>query len=101
VQASVITDIDQDGRNDIVLAGNFFDLLPQFCSVDASYGQILLNKGNQQFSLVSSVNAGLSVKGQVRDIAQVKQKNTKGLLFLRNNDAPLYFRINAGANQKK
>lgn len=100
VQASVITDVDQDGRNDIVLAGNFFDLLPQFCSVDASYGQILLNQGNRQFSLVPSLNAGLSVKGQVRDIAQVKQKNTKGLLFLRNNDVPLYYRINAGTNQK-
>lgn len=94
VQSSMITDIDKDGKNDIVLAGNFFDLLPQFCSIDASYGQVLLNKGNKQFSLATSVSTGLSIKGQVRDIAQVKQKNTTGLLFLRNNDTPLYYHLN-------
>lgn len=99
VQSSVITDIDKDGKNDIVLAGNFFDLLPQFCSIDASYGQVLLNKGNKQFSLATSISTGLSIKGQVRDIAQVKQKNTTGLLFLRNNEAPLYYHLNKTADK--
>lgn len=93
VQASVIIDINQDGRNDIILAGNFFDLLPQFCSIDASYGQVLLNAGNNRFNPVSSISSGLSVKGQVRDIVAIRQKNTTALLFLRNNDTPLYYRI--------
>lgn len=94
VQASVITDINGDGKNDIVIAGNFFDLLPQFCSIDASYGQVLQNEGNNRFQPLSSISTGLSVKGQVRDIALVRQKNTDGLLFLRNNDTPLYYRVN-------
>lgn len=100
VQASVIADINQDGKNDIVMAGNFFDLLPQFCSIDASYGQVLLNKGNKNFDPVSSIASGLSVKGQVRDITLVKQKNKTGLLLLRNNDTPLYYQINPAANKK-
>jgi len=100
VQASVITDIDQDGKNDLVLAGNFFDLLPQFCSIDASYGQVLLNKGKNLFNPVPAVRSGLFVKGQVRDMAQIKQKNKTGILFLRNNDAPMYYQINTMTNKK-
>lgn len=100
VQASVITDINQDGKNDMVLAGNFFDLLPQFCSIDASYGQVLLNRGNKNFDPVSPIASGLSVKGQVRDMAQIKQKNKTGILFLRNNDTPMYYQINSQANKK-
>ena len=100
VQASVITDIDQDGKNDIIVAGNFFDLLPQFCSIDASYGQVLLNKGNRRFIPLPSLESGLSVKGQIRDMIQVKQKNKTGLLLLRNNDAPVYYEINTKRDQQ-
>jgi hypothetical protein len=100
LQAAVISDINEDGKNDIIFAGNFFDLLPQFCSIDASYGQVLLNKGDNRFSEVSSIASGLFVKGQVRDIAQVKQKNKTGLLFLRNNDTPLYYQVNTRNNKK-
>lgn len=100
LQAAVISDINEDGKNDIIFAGNFFDLLPQFCSIDASYGQVLLNKGDNRFSEVSSIASGLFVKGQVRDIAQVKQKTKTGLLFLRNNDTPLYYQVNTRNNKK-
>lgn len=94
VQASVITDVNQDGRNDIILAGNFFDLLPQFCSIDASYGHVLLNKGNNQFEPMSTTASGLSVKGQVRDMAIIQQKNKTGILFARNNNTPVYYLLN-------
>ena len=99
IEAAVITDINQDGKNDIVVAGNFFDLLPQFCSIDASYGQVLINKGTNSFETLSCLASGLTVQGQVRDMAILNQKNKKGLLFIRNNDTPLYYHINTIANQ--
>ncbi len=101
VHASVITDVNQDGKNDIIVAGNFLDLLPQFCSVDASYGHVLMNKGNNVFEPQSAAVSGLSVKGQVRDIAMIQQKNRNTILFARNNDTPVCYYINHQSGKKQ
>lgn len=101
VHASVIIDVDKDGKKDIVLAGNFFDLLPQFCSIDASYGHVLLNKGQGRFEPIAASESGLLVKGQVRDMAVVQQKNKKAILLARNNDKPVYYLINRDTTIKQ
>lgn len=101
VHASIITDVNQDGKNDIIAAGNFFDLLPQFCSVDASYGHVLINKGNNVFEPQAATVSGLSVKGQVRDIAMIQQKNRNTILFARNNDTPVCYYINHQSGKKQ
>ncbi len=41
----------------------------------------------------------LKVEGEARDIAMIKNQNGNYLLFLRNNNYPKLFRINA--NRKK
>ncbi len=101
VHASLITDINQDGKNDLIIAGNFFDLLPQFCSVDASYGHVLINKGNNVFEPQVATVSGLSVKGQVRDITMIQQKNRNTILFARNNDTPVCYYINHQSGKKQ
>jgi hypothetical protein len=94
VEAISCTDVNGDGKPDLVLAGNFFDLLPQFCSIDASYGQVWLNKGGGKFTVLSSEESGLWIKGQVRDIAALRYRNQHGLLFLQNNQVPVYYQLN-------
>lgn len=100
LNASAIIDLDGDGLLDIVTGGNFTDLLPQFCSVDASYGNVLMNKGKNSYALLSSSASGLSLQKQIRDLKSININRSKNLLFLQNNDMPVLFKINTLAKKK-
>ena len=91
VNAIAIDDFNGDGIKDILTAGNFVDLLPQFCSIDASYGHLLLGKGKNQFELSSPQMSGISINGQIRQILPIAVQQKSGYLFLQNNQVPLYF----------
>ena len=92
VQSLVVEDMNGDGNVDILAAGNFFDLLPQFCSIDASYGNLLLGNGKAGFSVASPQQSGVSINGQIKQILPLRLNNQLGYLFLQNNDYPVYFR---------
>jgi hypothetical protein len=93
VNAIAISDINHDSNPDIIAGGNFFDLLPQFCRVDASYTNVLLNDGKANFKVASSAERGISLNGQIRDIKRFEYGNKDGFLFLLNNEQPVYFTV--------
>ncbi|MDQ3843890.1 MAG: VCBS repeat-containing protein [Bacteroidota bacterium] len=93
VQAALGTDVNGDGKIDLVLGGNQFHLLPQFSRLDASFGHILQNRGNGVFDWLEPRKTGLKVQGEVRDIVQLPGKGANHLLFLRNDDFPALYRI--------
>lgn len=88
------TDIDNDGRVDIVLGGNEFGFLPQFCRLDASFGHILLNKGKNVFDWMGPERSGLSLPGELKDIEEFKNKKGRYLLFLQNDQYPALYQVN-------
>jgi hypothetical protein len=92
VNAIVCTDINKDGKSDIVLGGNITECLPQFGRLDANYGIVLENTGNRQFTLMAPSKTGISVTGMVRDIAWIKGNKENYILFLRNNDHPVMYK---------
>ncbi|MEO6960922.1 MAG: VCBS repeat-containing protein [Puia sp.] len=92
-------DFNRDGKMDLVLGGNEFGFLPQFGRLDASFGHILLNKGNGDFSWISPVHSGLQVEGQIRDISELKGKNKDYILFLRNDEIPVLYEVNNHAEK--
>src|SRR5689334_924764 len=63
-------DVNGDGRVDLVTGGNQFGFLPQFERLDASLGDVLINKGNGQFIWQDAVKTGLNLRGEERDIAE-------------------------------
>lgn len=93
-----ITDLNGDGFPDLVLGGNQFGFLPQFCRVDASYGEVLLNDGKGDFTCIPSGKSGLSVRGEVRDIKIIAGKE-KQLLVLQNNDTPVLYYLKKGPSK--
>lgn len=93
VNAIKVADINNDGLPDAILGGNKFELLPQFCRLDASYGNVIINKGKRNFELMPASKSGLGISGEIRDIQEVKIKNQKSFLFLQNNDFPLLYNI--------
>jgi enediyne biosynthesis protein E4 len=94
VNAIAFSDINKDGKTDLVLGGNQFHFLPQFSRLDASYGHILLNKGNGDFDWIEPSASGLNIRGEIKDIKEFQMNNKQFLLFLQNNDKPLLYQKN-------
>ena len=93
MNAMVVKDVNHDNYPDIIEAGNWVDLLPQFSRVDASYGNVLINDGKGNFSTMPAAKTGLFVPGETRDIISFKFKNEERLLFLENDDFPVMYKL--------
>ncbi len=89
IKTVLLTDVDQDGDLDMLTGGNDYNLIPQFSRLDASFGGLLLNEGEDHFRFVDEQQANLWVEGEVKDILPVKVGGQNMYLFLRNNAAPL------------
>ncbi len=93
INAILCKDVNRDGKMDIIFGGNLPDCLPQFGRLDANFGTVLINKGNKEFTELSSKESGLNVGGVVRDIQLIKTTDGDRLLFLKNNDYPFLYKF--------
>jgi hypothetical protein len=92
VNAILCKDVNKDGRTDMILGGNITECLPQFGRLDGNYG-IVMERKSGQFTQVPSRQTGISVTGMVRDIKWINGSNESYILFLRNNDYPVMYRL--------
>jgi enediyne biosynthesis protein E4 len=96
----VTTDYDRDGKMDILLTGNFFDVLPEIGRYDANDGLVLKGtgkdaQGHPKFVVVKPAQSGFKVQGQVRRMRKVKTANGKELIILaKNKDKAQVFGLN-------
>ncbi len=86
----VATDYDHDKKIDILLTGNFFDVLPEMGRYDSNEGLVLRGMGNDkngqpQFAVIKPAQSGFLVKGQVRKMCKVRSNNGKEMLILAKN----------------
>jgi hypothetical protein len=93
LNAMVSTDVNADGKIDMVMGGNQFGFLPQFGRLDANYGLVLLNQGNRKLEVVEDKQSGLAITGQVRDMVLFQQAAQKKVLFIRNNQVPVFMKL--------
>jgi hypothetical protein len=83
-----VSDYDGDGKQDILIGGNFYQSKPEVGIYDASYGLLLKGDGNGNFNAVNEKQSGILVKGQVRNIIQLKAGKKNLVVFAMNNEAP-------------
>jgi hypothetical protein len=93
LNAMVSTDLNADGKTDLVMGGNQFGFLPQFGRLDANYGLALINKGKRKLEVLEDKQSGLAITGQVRDMVLFQQGTTKKVLFIRNNQVPVFMKL--------
>ena len=87
VNTIVITDADNDGKKDILLAGNEYEYNVAVGRMDASYGLMLKGDG-KNFSAIAPVKSGWTTDGDVRDLKFIQNKKYgKLMLVARNNDS--------------
>lgn len=82
VHAIKLTDLDNDGLEDLVLAGNNYHVNTQLGRQDAGYGLMLRNIGEGRFELFPEK---LYVKGAVKAIDEIKINDVNYLIFGINN----------------
>jgi hypothetical protein len=93
LNAVLAKDVNGDGKVDLVLGGNLTSFQPQFSRIDASYGQVLINKGNRQWEALGMQQSGLDVPGETRVIRQVKLGNQELIIFFLNHGQPITYQL--------
>jgi len=88
-----VADFDHDGKVDILLAGNFFDSLPEWGRFDAMYGLMLKGFGQGKFAAKRSKDTGFQTRGQVRKMAIAKSKGGNFVVLAKNNDKAQVFQV--------
>jgi hypothetical protein len=88
-------DANNDGRQDLILAGNLSETRPTMGPWDANYGQLFINRGDGQFEYIPQHQSGLSLIGDVRSAVALNEGQT--LLFFRNNQTVLAYSKNKAA----
>ncbi len=85
IYAILISDIDNDGIEDLVVGGNQYLVKPQFGRYDASSGWFFkgrLMTGEYSFEPAESLN----IRGQIRDIRAITQNGKKYIYFAKYDD---------------
>jgi hypothetical protein len=86
----LVQDLNGDGIKDLFLVGNFFGLRPQTGRFDASYGTTLLGDAQHQFKYVSPSESGLFIKGEARDVVNIRNADGSNNIIVAINNANLY-----------
>ncbi len=87
VFASLVHDVDGDGRVDLLMAGNQYGVPPVFGRYDASRGVLLLGDGRGGFRVAPPRQ--FSVDGQIRGLALVGRAGKPPWLAVARNGAAL------------
>ena len=88
-------DINNDGNLDLVMGGNNFEFKPQYSRLDASYGNVLINKGDMQFEWQSYDKSGFFVKEEIKHLDLMRDKNGNTFIISAiNNAEPRVFKVN-------
>ena len=81
-------DFNNDGNQDMILAGNFSGNKIQFGEYDANKGLLLTGDGKGKFEAQNDIRSGFHIKGEVRDISDVTLASGRSIIvFALNNDS--------------
>ena len=81
----VIEDVDLDGVEDLILAGNLYTMEAETMRNDAGIGLWLKGHGDGSFSTTSYPFSGLYLEGDIRGLAKINTLKGRTLLSITNN----------------
>jgi len=93
VKAIEKTDINRDGKIDLIVAGNMLESEIETTRGDAGLGAILLGDGQGNFEAQTPLSTGFMADKNVRDLELIDSKKGKYLLVVNNNEESELFLI--------
>lgn len=90
IYSILVTDINGDGIEDLIMAGNLAGAQPQVGQYDGSYGELLYGIGDGSFEYIPNREHGLQLDGDIRDLHELTLKGKRMLMVVKNN-APVEF----------
>ena len=85
IQGAVMNDFNQDGKQEIFAAGNFYPFRVQLGREDAGKGILLQSDNKGNLFAMGNGSAGVIVDGDVRDMIEVKTKTNKTIIVVSKN----------------
>jgi enediyne biosynthesis protein E4 len=86
INGIIVYDFDKDGKKDILVAGNKFDVEVETTAADASPGAFMKGTGALDFKPVKHFESGFSVPFNVKDIQMITLQGKPVILVTSNND---------------
>ncbi|MRI01310.1 hypothetical protein GH721_12280 [Kriegella sp. EG-1] len=85
----VVFDYNQDGFQDLLIAGNLYDAEVETPRSDAGIGLVLKNNKDKSFTAITMNESGLLINKEVKSIQPImkKQEHVTAFLFAVNNDS--------------
>ncbi len=90
----IVDDIDEDGNQDIVLAGNLYNAEVETPRNDASFGLFLKGNGAGDFEPILMNKSGLKIVGDVRGMALLDKQGAKHILVAKNDEEMQMIKVN-------
>lgn len=87
------TDVNQDGKKDLLLAGNNQWTRIKFGRYTANHGVLLTGDGTGNFTYVPQNESGLKIRGDVRSLSVVKNKDQEQIVVGINNAPALLLQV--------
>lgn len=87
IQTMFVDDFNNDGFNDVLLAGNLYELNTQLGRQDASHGVLLLNDTKGDFYTSIDLNKSYNISGPARSINKIDIRKKDYYLVGINNDS--------------
>ncbi len=89
----IISDFDNDGKNDILIAGNMYQSEVETPKNDASYGLIIKVTSDNTISVLPPQESGLLLNGDVKSLKTININDVKSVIVGKNNDSLKVFQV--------
>jgi hypothetical protein len=97
VNAFIATDLNGDGKTDIILAGNDYGQQVETAPITAGNGLVLLNEGQGNFKPLPACQSGLWANKDARSLKSLRAAQGKTLFLVGNsNDRMQVFELKTG-----
>jgi hypothetical protein len=90
-------DANNDGKMDLLLAGNNTWTRIKFGRYAANHGQLLVNMGRGQFKYIPQFESGLNLQGNVRSLAKVQTRDNVQIICGFNNAPAAVIKLKSAA----
>jgi hypothetical protein len=95
INSILVKDLDGDGEEDFILAGNELYMPIQLGSLDAGAGLVLMNKGKGVLEPLSTRANGAFLPGWVKDMEFIQVQGVLYLIASRNDERPIFLKLNS------